>query len=286
MLLRQQLSEGIPLGEHLIDIVKLRIHFQFFLQYCEVASALRQSIAIYEYEKTLKEQFFQAIGYPLFIFVLSMSCLSIMVLYVLPMMIQLMEAMALQAHRTLQVVSACLSAFLGNGLILTITAACLSGYYASGNRGYQFFFWCNRKFDEHPLKFFHSLVFAGYWLACKGQSTMDAIRFLRCMTHRQLTMECAMRIDQALLAGMDLPAAIRSCDMLSNSLCICFEIGSRTQRLEDYLLSFITKTKQQIDRYQKRLIRVMQVISYGSVGIIVLIMSQVLFAPLDLLSQL
>ncbi len=284
--LRSELSSGSPLGDHLIDIPNLNLHFQFFLQYCEVAQALHQSIAMYEYEKTLKDQFWQAIAYPLFIFAVSMSCIAVMVGYVLPMMIQLMEAMGLTGHVLLRNASAGLLLFLGAAVVLVILASCLWIYCFTKEKQLACFMWCNRYAPEHPFKFFHSMIFAGYWLACKGQSTLDAISFLKQMRHRPLSMECALRIDEALLSGVSLPDAIRESQMLSSNLCLCFEIGSRTQQLEDYLHAFITRSKQQLERYQKRFVRIMQIVAYGSVAVIVLIITQVLFAPLDLLAQL
>lgn len=286
--LHRMLAKGESIANHLIDIKKLDIHFQFFCQHTSLDQALMQSIGMYRYEQQTKRDIVNSCMYPAVVMGISIICFLIMVMFVLPMMLDLLASMNMKLDLTLLMIVRFVSVVLIIAILVGLILGALVGWHMSPTRQLAFYHWLNTLVSEHILKFFHSYLWAGYWLEFQKRScsTMDALAYMQKMEYRPLMKHSAKYIDEQLKLGVDLVPALKQSQMFSESLSFHFDVGIKCQQLEDFLSSYVEESKKKMSKLTRRLMYSMQMGSYLFVGMIVALMSQILLAPMDLIAML
>lgn len=276
----ERLGQGQTLTSILTDSSKS--YFRTLKVLCHVLPLKQAILCEKELEKAGKSKIGQLIKnsiYPLFLFLFS----GFMILFFRHVILPSMSVFTKQEHFVF--LSLMEVSFLSI-LILISGFLVLSTVLFKHQNGQLFFY---RKVLSHlPLlqKIF-TIQFALRLSAFLGQgiSTMRCIDILCELPYSFFVSIHAKTIQKALQNGEPFQKALSYC-VLDPNFFLFFQIGTQTSSLKDLLQLYILKAEKEMEQRLKTIQLIIQIISYISVGIVVLVVYQILLMPMNMLNTL
>ncbi len=272
------LHEYIP-GEY-------RLYLTNFMKFLPFLESLQLTIEIVLKEKQQKEKLRKQLIYPCGLFI--GMCIGIFVFdrTVLPNMLSLLDMFRVSDNMTvlfsqmIEVVS--MSVFL-------ISLCCSILIYfgtrdANICRSYQLI---SRFFPESILIQYGSLEFARFFLECtrKKIPTRQCLAIMKEMYHRPLVSMLAQSLDQLFQQGTTLTEAIGKIQ-IENSLVKFMRLAIYSSETEKILIGYLEMSSQRTEKQIENFTKTIQMMTYLSIGVVVIFVYHILLMPMSMLQQL
>ncbi len=288
----QQILARLENGEeaesflHLYLCTDLRPVFSIYVRYMPLADALDLSVKLTKQDGEQKRILMKGIFYPLGLLASSMAGILLFCRFILPVMLGLMESFHMEQGgfalmavwiRTVTYASA------GLFLVLAICTAVLTDRKRIA-RTYRFL---AIHFPASLPVQYASRDFTRFYLEClrRGLSTRRILQMLAGLETKPLVACIAEEADRLLDEGDAFEEAVKHAGMepaLAGFFRIAVYAGDCEGILEGYLAMFKVRTEKQIRNFS----RIVQAISYGAVGLMIVLVYSVLMVPMRMLSEI
>lgn len=283
--LTKKLTQGIELADGILPYASdnLAQHLTFFLSLTSFANAIQYAIHMVGFENNMKKKLKKETAYPIFIFFFAYVTLFFFIQFVIP---QLLLSFPLESLDMFFVISIYLLKFLCLVIGISILISVFAYVYYQKNT-------LSRKMLQPLMKFslckeYISYIFSSYLkeLEADGLSTKAAISYLVNVPSKPMFTLFIHDIQNKVEQGSELPIVIQQhpylCEMFQMNFAIGVKTGTLADCLEDYLIFQEERWLMSIHRAST----LTQVISYGFVGFLVIMVYQILLVPLQLLESM
>jgi competence protein ComGB len=267
--------QGQPLG-----------YFTGFIQYMTLKDSIAAVLSIIESEKRQKEKIIKGMMYPTMLFIGVNIGIILFDAYVLPVMNTLGQSFSYQdpSLTLMQSLAGTISK-----AVLTLMGIVLIGavWCLQPDHIVKTYHLIQMRFPEALIVKYASSDFCRFYLECirRSISTRESLSILKALPKKPLVREIAAQLDSSLSEGTEMTKAVETC-YAESALVQLFHIAvyaSNCQAMmEGYLSMVKDRTEHEIQMYS----RIVQCVSYGAVGIIIILVYQVLLAPISMMQTL
>ena len=286
--IRERLASGEPLPSffHLYCPMRYRSYFEGFILYLPFLESLSISVKITDEETQRKKELAQGIVYPLLLLGGMFLSMWLFSLFILPRMVSLLRVFnsGVSQYETLASVMRILFPILLIALTLCMIACALA---LTPSRIASTYRLLSQTLPDSLLCQYASVEFVRFYIEFlrAGTSTIDAMGILKNMQGKPLTSLIASELDDMFMGGEAFVEAVDSHFIekrLTKFLRIALYSSDCATMLEGYLEMASERTKAMIQRFS----RIAQLISYSAVGIVLVIVYQILMAPMSILQNI
>jgi len=264
-------------GEELFNILS-SMNDPFCLKLCELARhmSLKDAATLLEHVNAYsKKHFFslaQKLLYPVTIFFFSFLMTLFFIDTILPQMMAYIDQEALFL-RVLKAIMLILSVFLGAFFLLF--------FYVYVEHPIP---WVEKQLQKIPfLQMYYSMQFALFFegVLSPQLSSMETLQLLSSLNGQAHVRMTARNAYQRLAHGEAIERCF--CD-LETEFCDFFQIGMECQDLHRLLRLYVQKKEKELQKGCAHIVKWISVLSYLSMGALVIVVYQVLLSPLSLLT--
>ena len=278
-----QLQEGKEIIQILSQSKQRHLQYVcFFLHFCDCASAFEIALQIDKFERDLLTNMIKKASYPSVLFFVSFAMIHLFTNIIIP---QLLQTFAMFSHDQQLLFFLFILKWVANGYLacFSFTFLLFIGLRLNPRFTNYFFYHCARY--SAFLRGYCSYLFAGYMLqlAKHGVSTIDTLHFLSDAPTFWLGI-LAKRMDTQLQHGQPLLDVIQAEPLLSKAFYQAMYMQTYTLQQETSLELFILQEETMFSYRLKRLGTLLLLNAYIFVGCIVIVVVQLMFLPLQLIS--
>lgn len=286
--IRQKLSNGEPVVNFFGNYCPKDIqqYFTSFIRYMSFDQALGASITIIEKMEEEKKMIIKGMLYPVLLFIGVIAGIGIFAQYVLPSLISMMSGFHIDGsgYALMQKVILTGSRLFMILLFLTLCIIMISLHSSNIVKTYRRI---SSFKDNAILVQYASSDFARFYLECerRGMSTSAILSILRQTKDKPLVAYIASEMDGHLLKGESFEEAVKACHVekaLLKFFRIAVYASDCTSMLEGYLDMVHIRTAAAIRRFS----HCIQLVSYASVGIVLIFVYRVLMMPITMLQNI
>ena len=261
--IQQHLQNGERLSSFFADCLPrpMQRHFRVLIRCLSLSDSLNAALAIRQKEKEKRRKLVQGLLYPVLLVSGVFLGVWLFSLFILPRMIALLEAFAADSGGfadTARFFSAAFPVFAMAALAILITAGVA----------------CSR---SHIRK--------TYAFLAAGVSTRDALGMLKEMPERPLTQMIAAELDRRLLNGSGFAGAL-STPLVETRLTKCLRIAMHASNASAMLEGYLQMSEAISEARIRRFTRHAQLLSYFIIGLVLILVYQILMAPMSILQSI
>lgn len=286
-LIQEQLQQGQSIETFFDQVlpIALRTHFLSFLRFLPFCEALQLALKLNEYDHNTSRKLIRSLAGPMLMLVGCLAGIQLFSLLCFPVLLALMQDFELDLTM-LQLARMFLLAgiTLVFGVIFMMLATLL--YFAGPKRQVLGYVLLCRLHMGAVLRHFLSTQFAYYFHQCTamGNSTQATLTMLQGLKRKPLLVFLAYHVEQALLKGLTMDDAMSHL-YLDPSLGRFMQIAIHSSSLKEMLVSYIEQSEAKGNLICKRWTRRITVFAYGSIGVLVILIYQILLLPLSIMGQ-
>lgn len=282
----EELVKGTDIKDLLLLKNGLHMHFCFFIQQLSLPEAIIQSIGLYQFEKSILKELLEKLAYPLLIIFISTLCLGFCTFSVIPSLISVLKSSNIDIPIMFVLSINTVSYLLILTLALALFVLIVFVYLYISNQYLVLFKFFKRIGILKLYQFVFSYYFVGYFseLLKYDTSTKRQLSLLSKMSYKSIISITAIKLDNYLNNGDSLEKAILKIEYFSEDLNKLIDIGIKTGSLQEYLVKYLKQADMKINNFTKNILWGFKICSYLLVGMVVVLMSQLLFSPLEMLS--
>ncbi|MDO4197734.1 MAG: type II secretion system F family protein [Erysipelotrichaceae bacterium] len=275
-LIEEIISEYLPtsIKEYMLPLLG---HFSF-------AESLSLSLDFYEKNSGGLSTFIGQIAYPCVLLFVTVSALYLFDLYGLDSIFGLLKSFTsdLGIYQDLRIMFRIFIRIFYYGMLGMIV---IIVYFISPKRISFLYIVVSRYFPDSLLNIYYSEEFVSLLLICvsKGYGSRQSLDILKRMKHKPIISLLAFHLDESLLEGESLQAAVKK-KYYDMSLSRFIRIASSSDDFEGILGSYTSMAQERIRRRMKRASGTIQVFNYTIIGLIIIFIYQVLFMPMQAIS--
>lgn len=286
--MKRQLENGEELRTFIKDYVPsaYQRYLSDFLSFLTVNDSLLLAKAMVEKERSDRQQLFKGLLYP---FCLLAGISFGMVLFnktVLPGMMSMLSSFG-TADESVIVLSGFVELFSWVLFVSVIVSSILLLIFLSDARIVSTYRLLAKHFSGTLLVQYASRQFAIFFLQCKARnmSTRQSIALMKNLSSRPLVSFIAGELDRVFLQGETFEHALDSV-YIEPSLARFFKISLYGENTEEMLEAYLVMCDERTKRQIKRLTQIMQCITYGAAGIVIVVVYRILMMPMSMLKNL
>lgn len=288
----EKISEQLEQGSDTIQIIKsicpkeYRDNFYSFISFLPLKDSFGLAVKLYQEENQKIGGMKKLMIYPVVLFISTLAGLYVFVQMCFPLLIKLMNDFdaknsVLESSRGILLFSiqgvAVMVLMLTFFLIVAVQKSCQI-------RAYCFLV---KYFNLKVLKEYISAQFAYYFYHCGsvGCKTKEALSILKGIKRKPILSFLSAMIEKKLLDGKSINDALDNC-YIDELLCRFMTLALYSSSMNGMMESYVRVVQERINQRIKRVTKIVQIMSYGIIGIIVIFVYQILLLPLSIMSQL
>lgn len=281
----KQIMDGGDIAAILMMYAKshLRQHLQFFTSVTSLSNAISCSIRMEIFENEIKKKIKKECFYPIFIFLFAYLTLCIFIQFVIP---QLLLSFPLETLDMFFVISLyslkILCVLIGLLLMLFLMIFLILKHSVV------FDMLLPQLMKFQIVKEYISYTFSSYMkeLDQDGLSTRKAIQYLSTIPDKKIFFCFMKNIKSEVEEGKELSVVMSNLSNVSTMFQTCFAIGVKTGELASALSDYVIFQEEKWFQKIHFLSIIVQSISYGFVGFLVIMVYQIMLVPLQLLDSM
>lgn len=248
-------------------------------------NALDLSLSFYKESKENEKTIISSIAYPFILLFVSITALYLFDLYGLDSIFSLLESFNtnLTFYKVSRIIIRIVIYCFYFGLLI-LTALVI--YFSNEKRIIIFYKWIAKCFPNSLVKSYFCEEFISLLLICQklGYKTKDSLSYIKSLIKKPIISVLAYQMDESLLNGSSLNEASSSMwfDSLLNGY---IKIASHTKSFESILENYILINKLKIKKRMKNLASGIQILIYLLIGLIIIFVYQILFLPMQAMTN-
>ena len=258
----------------------------FFLHFLPFAQAIKLSLELTKFEKSLKNRLSSILVYPLSLAAMAFGVLFLFTYFVLPSILATFEGLNMENEllvTLIGIMNIICYLILGLTLLIGITYLILK----AKNKVLDLWLFLHRFNLDKTNKRYVSYIFARYWqeLLKRGLSTKQALEVLVKFQSKPEISFLASQFIQSFSSGKDFKKTVENYYLDSRFIIISqmgYEVNSFPQALNEYC----GLVEKWIDNKLHQVSVLVQIFAYGFIGIIVIMVYQAMMMPLSLLETI
>lgn len=259
-------------------------HLRFFLAISGFADAIEGALHMDAFEQAMRKKLVQKTSYPIFLFIFSFVMMYFFSYYLIP---QLMQSFDIEKESKVLFYGISVLRLLVSILLITLL---LFGGWLLASR---FQASLRAKLMQMIMRFSTlpaqvcSYTLAGYLLQLleKGYATRQALSYLLQLDKQTQLYHCVEHIHKELEEGKDIVDVLETESLIAAAFLQAWRIGMHTQDMQDALCEYIQRQEDAWERLSKRISLIIQCSAYSFVAIMVVLVYQIMFIPLQLLEN-
>lgn len=287
-LIESEMESGMQGEDILIKYMPLQYqgYFDGFMQYMSCKDSLASVLEIVQSERKQKEEIIKGMLYPTLLLLGVNIGVLIFDWFVLPVMTKMMAGFQVQDPSLF---------FLQNLIhflsVFVLTAFCMTGigliYLLQPSRIVLTYHTIQKFFPESLIVKYASSQFSRFYLECLHRhiSTRSSLQILKQMDRKPFVKEIASQLDVSLQQGQEMSQAIANA-ATESALNRIFHISVYASNCEAMMEGYLKMVKDRTSREIQRYARIVQCLSYCSVGMVILSVYQVLLMPIRMMQNL
>ena len=284
--IRKEMKEGQTLNHIFLKVTPNEINkfLMVYLRMMPLSEALKHSLSLYERQKQLKDNLVKTLRYPLLLLLGTMIGFIIFSKLCMPMMMNVFsmfttDVSLLYFQKGIQVLSLVL-------LFLLIVGLLVVSYYLHQDHQVQGYIALNRFKQGNLWTLSVSCNFAMYFNETlkAGCGTRETILLLQ-ETQQVLVEFLSECVENLLMKGERLDKALKH-PYLDEQLARFIVVGMQSGQLEVFLEQYVELAQGLIEKKAKFFTRLLQLVSYGLIGMVLIFIYQILLMPLSMLAQM
>lgn len=274
----------ITLGRYLPK--QYQSYFAILVEYMSVKEALDETKLIVHHRMRKRSETVGKLAYPLML--MGGMCVGILIFtsVVFPSMIGMAEGFGMDTSGYVLLQKAVRTA----DLMVMFTASVIGAVFLIGLHPSlitQFYRYLIVRFPDNLLVRKASQDFAWYFVSClkHGISTKDTMEILMRLSSQPLVSHIAARLDELLNSGEAMDQAMKHADVegaLVRYFTTAYHSSSCAQMMDAYLAMTSLRNDQTIRRFTDTV----QLFSYGTAGIIIVLVYQILSLPMQMIGTM
>lgn len=286
--IQKELADGEKAETVLITYLPAQCvgYFRGFIQYMPLKDSMNAVLQILSSERIQKEELLKGMGNPTLLFFGVNAGVLIFNTYVMPVMIDMMSSFQYQDSSTtvmlrgMTMVSSCIWVLMP--IVLTALIVCLQPKKIIHTYRY-----ISKCFPDGMMVKYASSDFCRFYLECVKRkiATKESLYIMKHMEGKPLVREIAENLDHSLEEGMEIQTAIAH-STAETALVRIFRIAVYASNCEDMMTGYLEMVRQRTIHEIHLYSRILQCISYSSVGLVILLVYQVLLMPIQMMQTL
>ena len=285
--LYENLRKGMSLENVLKGLNgKIPQQLVFFLRFLPFAQAIKLALELTKFEKSLKNRLSSILVYPLSLAAMAFGVLFLFTYFVLPSILATFDGLNVENKLLVSLIDSMnIICYLILGLTLLISFIYL--ILKAKNKILDLWLFLHRFGLDKTNKRYVSYIFARYWqeLLKRGLSTKQALEVLVKFQSKPEISFLASQFIQSFSARKDFKKTVGN-SYLDSRFVIISQIGYEVNSFPQALNEYCGLVEKWIDNKLHQLSIIVQIIAYGFIGIIVIMVYQAMMMPLSLLETI
>lgn len=281
------LSKGKTIEESISSYLpkQLNNYMKPLLKHMSFSSALDLSLAFYSENKNSEKKLSNAIAYPLGLLFASLTGLYLFDLYGIDSIVNLLDTFNtdISSFNSLRLTIRIIIYVLYFGMLI-ISSLLL--FFTREKRIVFLYVFLSRFFPSSLIQAYYSKEFISLFIICdeKGYKTKETLEILNSMKNKPITSFLSYRLNEALLSGEEFNRAIDN-SYFDELLSRYIKIGIYSNDFVGILSSYVDLVKLKIEKKMKEYTLLIQLITYLLIGIVIIFVYQVLFLPMQAITN-
>lgn len=250
------------------------------------AIALDISLSFYDRVKQNEKQIINSLAYPCILLFVSLTALYLFDLYGIDSIFMMLKSFNSdnELFASLRILFRVLVYFFYYGILLL---AMLLLYFSRPNRIAFLYLQLSKHFPNSLVNISYCEQFVSLLLICsqRGYKSKQALEILKNMKTKPVISFLAYHLDESLLNGETLKDASKKI-YYDNSLSRFIKIASYSNDFENVLSGYVSLAREKIQKKIKKYTLSIQFVTYTFIGLIIVFVYQILFLPMQTLSNL
>lgn len=285
--IESRLSQGEEAADFLGGMLpeKYRSGFSCLLKFESLSNALSLSVSIADGDRREKEALLKQLMYPTMLFTASTLGVLLFAQYCFPPLISMMESFQVDASGSIRLCH--LIKTIAIMLIIASFLLCITFcFLKKPSTAMKLYQKISGHFPESMVVLYVSLDFVRFFReTVKAEaSTRKVLQLLEALEDKPITSEIAHGINQKLQEGSSFTDAMDT-PCLDPALKRFLRTAVYAGNLDEMLESYLMLSRQRMKQKTARLTRTIQLLSYSSIGMVLIMVYQILMMPLSVLSQ-
>lgn len=284
----EHLQEGKSIEEFFLTICPLKYSKTLgsLLVFLPFSDSLQLAVSLEKSQTKFKKETIKELIYPLVLFIGTWCGMAVFTFMCFPVLLSLMKGFSMTSVSLIVVetVMKILCIFILVITCITLVLTCLFIYKKTAIQAYLILNKCLRK---NLLKQYQSNLFAIFYVQCSrcGCKTKETLALLSRIKEYPILRFISESIQTGLSSGDAFDDALTQIT-IDETLTRFMRLAMLSSSMDELLEGYITTNQEQMKKRIKRLTKGFQVVSYCSIGIIIIVVYQVLILPLTLMSKL
>ena len=244
--------------------------------------ALSLSLTFYNEEKENQNLLLNSLTYPIILLFITIISLYLFDLYGIDTIFSLVSSFALDMSfiKSLRII---FSIVIKIVFYVFFTICLLFIYYRQPSRIIILYIRLSKYFPDSLFNIYYCGQFMKLLLIClkKGYKSKQAIEILKRMKSKPIISFLAFHLDDSLIQGNTLKDSVKNNNYYDSSLSSYIKIANYTNDFFNLIDTYISLSKEKINKRLKRWTLTLQLSTYIFIGVIVLFIYQVLFLPMQ-----
>ena len=246
--------------------------------------ALDISLSFYKKHKSSNDEIIKTLSYPIILALASIIGIYLFDLYGFDTILQLLQSFKIDI-RIYQIIRIIIRIIVYICFICICIIGILILYFSKEKRQTYFYLLISKYLPQSLFHLYYTQEFISLFLLTinKGNKTKEALKILRSLKNKPIISLLAYHLDLKLLQGESLNEASNQI-YYDDGLTKYIKIASMSNDFNQLLDNYCLMVDELLKRKSKRLTLTIQLISYLFIGIIVILIYQVLFIPMQAIS--
>lgn len=247
--------------------------------------ALSLSLKFYEKNNETNNKLLSNIAYPCILLFVTITALYLFDLYGIDAIFELLSSFSTDLHifESVRIIFRIIIQGFYYAILISIIVVIIFSRPSKLPLLYIFF---SKRFPNSLINTYYSEEFVSLLLVCvdRGYKTKEALSILKSMKSKPIVSFLAFHLDDALMQGETLKEATKKV-YYDSSLSRFIKIANYTNDFSNILSNYTSLTRQKINNKMKKYTLTIQLATYSFIGVIVVFIYEVLFLPMQAISN-
>lgn len=284
----EHLQKGKSIEEFFLTICPKRYSRTLgsFLAFLPFADSLQLAVSLEKSQAKFKKDTIKELIYPLALFIGTWCGVVVFTFFCFPVLLSLMRGFSMTSMSLMivEIIMKIICILIFVIICITMCLICLFVYKKTMIKAYLIL---NKCLKKNLLKQYQSNLFAIFYVQCShcGCKTKETLALLSKIKDYPILQFISESIQKGLNSGDAFDDALTQIT-IDETLTRFMRLAMLSSSMEELLVGYIETNQEQMKKRIKRITKVFQVMSYCSIGIIIIVVYQVLILPLTLMSKL
>ena len=286
--IERMLNEGNKLPQFFPDLCprEYRVYLCGFLKCLSFSDSLTLATQVVNGEEAQKKEYIRGLFYPCMMFLLTIAGVLLFNEFCFPPLLSMMEGFHVSGGNY-DLTRLLFRVFSGTVILFLLIGLSLLFYFTRRKHQVRGYTLLSTRFPESIFVQYESADFIRFFLQCirMNVSTRETIRILKEIPQKPVIAFLAETLENSLLKGNPFEQAVQM-PYLDPALSRFLRIAFYSSQMETMLEGYLEMSKERSRRKCRKITRIIQVISYLSIGAVLILVYQILMLPLSILTKM